>query len=116
MAPTWNYVALHVHGRLEWIDDTDWLRANLEALTDTFETGRDEPWKVSDAPEDFTAQLLPCIRGLRLRIDCVDARSKLSQERKPPDRRGVLNGLADSPDFASQAVASLMAAATAAET
>lgn len=110
VAPTWNYVALHVHGRLEWTDDPAWLHANLETLTNKFETGREKPWKVSDAPEDFTAQLLPRILGLRVRIEHVEARRKLSQERKPPDREGVLNGLASSPDFASQALAELMAA------
>jgi transcriptional regulator len=109
VAPTWNYVALHVHGRLEWIDDPVWLRGNLGRLTDRFEAGREEPWKVDDAPEDFTAQLIPRIVGLRLRPDRVEARRKLSQEKKEPDRLGVLAGLSASEDLASRAVASAMA-------
>lgn len=108
VAPTWNYEALHVHGRVEWIEDEAWLLDNLNRLTDRFEAGRDPPWRVADAPEDFTAMLLPRIVGVRVHLDRVEARRKLSQEKKPADRQGVIDGLAGSADLAAQRVAQAM--------
>ena len=34
VVPTWGYVAVHAHGRLEVIDNADWLRRHVGALTD----------------------------------------------------------------------------------
>ena len=108
VAPTWNYEALHVHGNLEWVDDPLWLRTNVEMLTDKFEAGREQPWQVSDAPEDFIARLLSGIVGVRIRPTRVEARRKFSQDKNDADRLGVLNGLAASGDLASRRVAEAM--------
>jgi transcriptional regulator len=50
--PTWNYAVVHVHGRLQVIDDAAWMRQLLETLTDRHEAMQPKPWHVSDAPAD----------------------------------------------------------------
>lgn len=108
VAPTWNYETLHVHGRLRWTTDPVWLRAHLEALTDRFEAGRDEPWRVDDAPADFTEKLIARIVGVELAIERVEVRRKLSQNQRDPERLGVIAGLAASADLNDQRVAARM--------
>ncbi|MFF0144755.1 PaiB family negative transcriptional regulator [Amycolatopsis sulphurea] len=92
--PTWNYETLTVHGRLRAHDDPEWLLDHVTRLTDRHETGRAQPWRVTDAPEPFVRAQLRAIVGIELVISRVVAKAKLSQNRTAPDRAGVVRGLA----------------------
>ena len=46
--PTWNYVTVHARGTIRWIQDADWLKAHVTALTAMHENKRVEPWAVSE--------------------------------------------------------------------
>jgi transcriptional regulator len=109
VVPTWNYEAVHVHGRLVWHEDAAWLRANVAALTDRFERGRQDPWSIEDAPEPYIDAMLGAIVGVELRITRVEAKRKLSQNRNAADRAGVIEGLAACPGHGAQAMAQTMA-------
>lgn len=106
--PTWNYEAVHVYGRLEWIEARDELHALVSRLSERFEVGRPEPWAVSDAPSDYVERLLRGIVGVRLVITRVEAKRKLSQNKSAADRDGVRSALAASPDPLDQATAATM--------
>ncbi len=54
--PTWNYLTVHARGTLSVIEDADWLRAHVAALSDHHEAGRSEPWTISDAPRRLYRQ------------------------------------------------------------
>jgi len=98
VVPTWNYVAVHAWGRPRVIDDADWLRRLVGDLTDRHEHGRQNPWSVGDAPEDFIAAQLKAIVGIEVPIDRIEGKWKISQNRSEPDRRGVVEGLRDEGD------------------
>ncbi|WP_458094937.1 FMN-binding negative transcriptional regulator [Roseomonas sp. WA12] len=108
VVPTWNYEAITVEGTLETFDDPDRLLDAVSRLTAHHEAGRAEPWAVSDAPPEFTAAQLRGIIGLRLSLDRVTGKRKLSQNRNEADRDGVQQGLAASPDMRDQALAAAM--------
>ncbi|MFV3073309.1 FMN-binding negative transcriptional regulator [Niveispirillum fermenti] len=93
VVPTWNYLTVHVHGRLEVVEDPDAVLAIVSRLTDRQEMGREVPWKVADAPADFIAANLRAIVGLVLHVDKVEGKAKLSQNRPEADRAGVRAGL-----------------------
>ena len=76
-------------------------------MTDGHEAGRARPWKVDDAPSDYLAGMLRAIVGLEFRIERLEGKFKLSQNRDDQDRDGVLRGLAGS------ALGDLMAAGAA---
>lgn len=95
VVPTWNYVAVHVHGRVRAVGEDDWKREQVGALTDLMERQRPEPWAVSDAPEEFVAAQLRAIVGLEVVVDRLEAKAKLSQNRLPQDRDGVVRGLSE---------------------
>ncbi len=96
VVPTWNYVAVHAYGPVEFFDDVDRLRQAVTRLTDLHEGQRAEPWAVTDAPEAFVRSQLKGIVGLRLPITRLEGKRKLSQNRPEADRRGVAEGLAQS--------------------
>lgn len=108
VVPTWNYEAVTVEGALETFDDPARLLDAVTRLTTRHEAGREEPWAVSDAPPEFTAAQLRGIIGLRLSLERVTGKRKLSQNRPEADRAGVQQGLAASPDARDQALAAAM--------
>jgi transcriptional regulator len=108
VVPTWNYATVQAHGTLRWVDDAAWLHALVTELTHTHEAGQAHPWHVSDAPQDFIAQLLRAIVGLELRITRLEGKFKLSQNRPADDQQGVVAGLLQQGDAGSAALADAM--------
>ena len=94
VVPTWNYVAVHAYGALEFFDDATRLHDIVTRLTDLHEAERAEPWRVTDAPAPFVDGLLKAIVGFRLPIARLEGKRKLSQNRPTGDRAGVAEGLA----------------------
>lgn len=93
VVPTWNYAVVQAWGRPRVIDDADWLRAQLEALTGAHEGPRAAPWHVADAPDNFVAAQLKGIVGLEIPVSRIVGKWKVSQNRPEADRRGVSEGL-----------------------
>jgi transcriptional regulator len=108
VVPTWNYMAVHVTGPIATFDDADALREQVSQLTDMMERPTAAPWKVTDAPDDYVAQMLNAIVGVRIAITAIEGIAKLSQNRPEGDRAGVLNGFTHSPDHAARQLAAEM--------
>jgi transcriptional regulator len=103
VVPTWNYEAVHIYGRLEVIEDTAKILEIVTSLTNTYEGPRPKPWKVSDAPDDYIATHLKGIVGLVLHVTKLVGARKLSQNKTPADREGVIAGeTLDNPALARQ--------------
>lgn len=108
VVPTWNYIAVHAYGTAEVFTDADRLRNLVSALTDRHEAGRNNPWKVADAPADYIDGMLKAIVGFALPIERLEGKRKLSQNRSTNDIAGVREGLAASSDVHDQALSHLM--------
>ena len=93
VVPTWNYVAIHAYGTIEFFDDRERLRDVVTRLTERQETPRAEPWAVTDAPGDFIDAMLKGIVGFALPIARLEGKWKMSQNRPAEDRAGVIAGL-----------------------
>lgn len=111
VVPTWNYATVHVHGTLRAIEDRDWLRAQVNALTLAHEKDRAVPWAVSDAPDAYIDQMLRAIVGIEIAVSRIEGKWKVSQNRTPEDRAGVVAGLEAERDPGAQAVARMVRAA-----
>ena len=109
--PTWNYTAVHFTGPLTFHRDADWLRGLVTALTERYEHDRDGRWWVSDAPAKFIDGQLRAIVGVEMAVTQIEAKDKLSQNRTPADRVGVIAALRAEPDPDAHAIADLMATA-----
>jgi transcriptional regulator len=95
VVPTWNYVAIHAYGPVEFFDDTERLRAIVTRLTERQESTRGEPWAVTDAPADYIDGMLKGIVGFALPIARLEGKWKMSQNRPAQDRARVVDGLED---------------------
>ena len=93
VVPTWNYVVVHAHGHLRVIQDSAWLRAHVEALTNRHEQDREAPWAVTDAPADYIQKMVGAIVGLEIQVARLTGKWKLGQNRSERDRAGVVDGL-----------------------
>jgi transcriptional regulator len=102
--PTWNYEAVHAICRVEVFDDATRLRDVVTRLTDRYEAGRAEPWTIDQAPADYVAAMLKAIVGVKLTIEDLQGKRKLSQNREPVDRHGVRDALAVSAEPGDQGV------------
>lgn len=107
--PTWNYAVVHVRGTPQMIDDSRWLLTHLEELTDTLESSQALPWKVSDAPRDFTDRMVSRLVGIEMPIDAIEGKWKTSQNRPLADQVGVVAGLKSRGDREALAMAELIA-------
>lgn len=108
VVPTWNYVAVHAYGPVEFFEDESRLHDVVSRLTAIHESDRAEPWAVTDAPDTYIRSQLKGIVGLRLPITRLEGKRKMSQNRSPEDRLGVAKGLAESNRASDRAVAPLI--------
>ncbi len=106
--PTWNYVVVQAQGVPRFIEDREWLQAHVELLTQQHETKQEVQWKVKDAPDDYIDRLLGAIVGVEIPIQKLTGKWKVSQNRPEVDKRGIINGLEDSGEEQSLAMANLV--------
>ncbi|CAN5391178.1 FMN-binding negative transcriptional regulator [soil metagenome] len=95
VVPTWNYTTVHVRGTLQIHDDDDWKLALVTSMTNTFEAAQPQPWRVTDAPAEYTAALMARIVGIELVDLTIEGKRKLSQNLSDIDRAGVRERLPD---------------------
>ena len=108
VVPTWNYVAVHAYGEVEFFADRDRLHHAVTRLTNLYERARAKPWAVADAPENFIEAQLKGIVGIRLPISRLQGKRKMSQNRPEADRDGVAAGLASSERESDRVVSTLI--------
>jgi transcriptional regulator len=78
--PTWNYAVVHAHGTVEPMQEAE-LHELLMRLSAAYEAGREKPWKMSDLPPAYVSGMLQQIVGFTLRVERLEAKFKLSQNR-----------------------------------
>ena len=105
--PTWNYVAIHVHGRPRPVTEPARLLAMIGRLTDEHEAYIEKPWSMREA-QAHAEHLAQHILGFELEIEELEGKFKLSQNRSDADRAGVLRELAGNKDSRVQEMLELM--------
>ena len=105
VVPTYNYVVVHAHGPLTTYEDPELLLRNVRALTELHEAPLAKRWSVEDAPADFIREQLKGIVGIEIPILRLEGKWKVSQNRASADRQGVIEGLRDTGDPVSLAMA-----------
>ena len=109
VVPTWNYVAVHAHGMIRAHEDREWLRELVTQLTATHEAQFTTPWSVSDAPANYVDGLLRAIVGIEIRIERLEGKWKLGQNRSSADRHASAEKLMEMKTPSAAEVGRLMA-------
>jgi transcriptional regulator len=108
VVPTWSYVAVHTRGSASLMPDPETLLRHVAELSDQLEIGQTQPWSVDDAPEGFIAALSRGIVGISMPIESLDGVWKLNQHRSEADRLGMIDGLSERGEQASDQLADMM--------
>ena len=111
VVPTWNFAVVHAYGTLRVVEDASWLRAQLEELTDHNETPFPKPWRLGDAPAEFTEKLMGAIVGVEMVITRLSGKWKVSQNQPPQNQSSLVEGLTESGETDALAMAKLVEAA-----
>lgn len=104
VVPTWNYAVVHAYGPLKIYDDAEWLRDVVTRLTSGQESRRDMPWHVTDAPAGYIDAMLKAIVGIEIPLTRLQGKWKMSQNRLPEDKAGVVAALKANDDVANAAM------------
>lgn len=103
--PTWNYVAVHVYGKLNILSDEE----TLQVVNDTVK--KYEPELLNNAsvmPQAYREKLLKAIVSFKVSLTGVEAKHKLGQQRNSEDQFGVFSALQASSNLESVALANYM--------
>lgn len=106
--PTWSYVSVQLRGDFEAIRGRPATQAVLARTIARMERDLPEPWSLDEAPPELVASLLPHIVAFRFRVTEMQGIRRLNQNRKPTDRRGIIQGLRQRDDAGAQQIAKLM--------
>jgi transcriptional regulator len=93
--PTWNYEVVHMHGTVTFQHGAQAKRKAVGLLTRHHERRINgaSAWRMADAPADYMATMLDGIVALRIDVERVLAKAKLSQNRESVDHAGAIAGL-----------------------
>ena len=104
--PTWNYIAVHVYGRLAFIDEEE-LRYSLSKLVDKYEAKMENPITV-DSLSAKTMRQIKGIIGFKIHITEIQAAYKLSQNRDDDDYHRITKELDKSDNNLDKDVSEMM--------
>lgn len=94
--PTWNYIAVHVYGKLSIIQG-DELMASLKKLVDKYEATSENPVSVENMSSKTLRQVNGIV-GFSIKIKEIQAAYKLSQNRNETDYHSIVDNLQNSED------------------
>jgi len=108
VVPTWNYVAVHVYGQLQVIEDSPVLLELVQKTVQVFEQTMPRPWSLG-GPTVFVERMLAQIVGFRIEIERIEGKWKLNQNHPVERRKKVIRALQGSHGEDAQELAALMA-------
>lgn len=104
--PTWNYIAVHAYGVPEVRESREAKLANLAETVAANDPGFQAT--LDAYPAEFIDAKLKGIVAFDMPVARIDARWKLSQDRKPVERERIERSLRDSGDPAANGLARYM--------
>jgi transcriptional regulator len=105
--PTWNYVAVHAYGTIEFTREKDILTDILKRTVNYFESPGTK-YSMDNLGEEYFDKLLKGIVGFKITITNLEGKWKLSQNHPDERKQRVINELEKQDDENSSAVAGLM--------
>ncbi|WP_456271084.1 FMN-binding negative transcriptional regulator [Bacillus sp. AK031] len=105
--PTWNYVAVHVHGTVEIITKQAELLSILKESVNFYEKELPTPWTL-DQEQETVNRLLNGIIGFKINIERIEGKWKLNQNKSKENKEEVIKNLREQKMYDSDIIADLM--------
>ena len=97
VVPTWNYVAVHVPGQVQLVEQPSALLDIVRHYVDHYGSVMPEPWHLDSAEPHFTESLLSAIVGFTIEIESIEGKWKVCQNHSKERRQRVIGGLQNRP-------------------
>lgn len=104
--PTWNYVAVHVYGKVTVITEQAHVMNILERTIDNYEQAYKAQW--NDLPDGYKSGMIKGIVAFEITVTDIQAKKKLSQNKTTNERTNIINSLSKSDDRNEQLIAEYM--------
>ncbi len=108
VVPTWNYVAVHATGKIEFQHDPKRIRSIVEDAVAFYEADMPTPWQMNSQDPDFIDGLCNGVVGLTIDIGRLDGKWRLNQNHPVERRQRVIDGLRQRNGVGDQPVAEFM--------
>lgn len=105
--PTWNYVSIHLYGRMEIVEDPKVIFDSLNDMVKKYESS-DSPYHLSDVDPSFIEGMRKGIVAFRINISKMEAKAKLSQNHPVERQELIIKHLENTSNQDNLQVASLM--------
>jgi transcriptional regulator len=86
--PTWNYMAVHAYGVARILSEEELVQA-LHQLTNENEKSFATPWKL-ELSQMMRERMLGAIVGFEIKLNRIEGKFKMSQNRTQQDQRNVV--------------------------
>ena len=83
VVPTWNYVAVHLHGTARLVSGVAETRRMVADFVDHYESGSPRPWTIPGDEREFMDGLLNGIVAFTIDVERIEASWKLNQNHAP---------------------------------
>lgn len=105
--PTWSYMAVHVYGKPRVITDEKETRAVLTRLVNRYETDENGAalYRLENLPSDYLDKLQRGMVAFQIKIERIEARFKLGQNKSFEANENVILELEKSGDWNSLQIA-----------
>ncbi|MFD1737952.1 FMN-binding negative transcriptional regulator [Bacillus salitolerans] len=105
--PTWNYVSIHVYGKMEIIEDEQVAFQLLSDLVDQYEAPNSS-YKLNQVEPRYVEGMSRGIVAFKIKITKIDAKAKLSQNQSIQRQELIIQHLENSTQHNQKEIASLM--------
>ncbi|WP_045508251.1 FMN-binding negative transcriptional regulator [Bacillus amyloliquefaciens] len=104
--PTWNYVAVHVYGEAQLLDNEETVHS-MSDLVLKYESP-DSSYKLEDIDAKLLAGLNKGVKGFKIKISKIEGKAKLSQNQSAARQELVVQQLKQIPHTNEQLISGLM--------
>lgn len=105
--PTWNYVTIHLYGKLEIIEDRKVIFESLNHMVNKYETP-DSTYNLMDIDPSYIEGMSKGIVAFKIKITKIEAKAKLSQNHPVERQELIIKNLENTSIPENIQVASLM--------
>jgi transcriptional regulator len=107
--PTWNYVAAHIYGEMEIVENNEEVLDALRQMVEKYETP-DSSYQLDEVDSSYVEGLSKGIVGFKIKINRIEGKAKLSQNHPKERQELVIKQLENTPLENNRKMANLMKA------
>ncbi|MED1607526.1 FMN-binding negative transcriptional regulator [Cytobacillus kochii] len=105
--PTWNYVSIHISGKVEIVEDYKEIYSSLNDLVNKYESP-DSFYNLNNVESSFIKGMSKGIVAFKLKITRIEAKAKLSQNHPIERQKLIIKHLENTSQHDNIRVATLM--------